>query len=160
MEKFYIIPSDHEVAAQYWKYQEFERDMINLFNEFANTHGIEASKFAIRTDRLQIVPTDNDMKKFKGEFLSGKEGQFKKGSEFSKAWIKAIKDSGIEYVSKPYPPFIFGMPLGRSWYRLFNLHDVIYCTMENANHFDNPAGFEEIPGSYFYKIMEDNHIQI
>ena len=78
--------------------------------------------------------------------------QFKLNSDIAKRWIKFVSDNNIKILHKPFVGTYFNA-YGRSWSRLFNVGDTIYCTYESEFDFTNPKGFKEIKASEFYKAI-------
>lgn len=44
--------------------------------------------------------------------------------------------------------------LGRGATRLFYHEDTVYASLDLDHDFKDPPGFQEMPGSEFYKVME------
>lgn len=160
MENFYIVSNDCETGKAYWKHIESVKQISKAFNEFATEHKIEAEQFIPRTERLKIIPLGNDFVKFKNEFLISKPGVFKVSSKTNKAWVQRCKDKGLEYIEKPFVPFLFNF-VYKCKYRLFDVDNVIYCTFDgDIDDIETPNGFTPIKGSRFYEIMEYNNIAL
>lgn len=157
MEKFYIISNDSKVGSDYWRYVESEKRILKTFDEFAKEHGIKATKFHPSHTLLWIVPEKEDEGKYGNQFTLKDPGRFKKTSAMNKAWVKKCADEGVEYIDKPFVPFLFNY-VGRSQYRLFDYDSVIYCTFDCPIDVETPEGFVEMKGSEFYATMEKNNI--
>lgn len=157
MEKFYIISNDSKVGSDYWRYVESEKRILKAFDEFAKKHGIKATKFHPSHTLLWIVPEKEDEDKYGNQFTLKDPGRFKKTSTMNKAWVKKCADEGVEYIDKPFVPFLFNY-VGRSQYRLFDYDGVIYCTFDCPIDVETPEGFVEMKGSEFYATMEKNNI--
>lgn len=79
---------------------------------------------------------------------------------YVKKWINACKSNNLKTVYRPYLPFEFENTGTKCSWRLFDVNNAIYCTFSSDSDFIKPNGFTEIKASDFYKIMEDNDIQL
>ena len=75
----------------------------------------------------------------------------------NKAWVKKCADEGVEYIHKPFIPFLFNYDW-KSLYRLFNYKGVIYCTFDCPIDVEAPEGFIEMKEGEFYAVMKKNNI--
>ena len=157
MERFYTISNDSKIGKDYWCYIESEKKIVKAFNEFANEYDIKTTKFYPSHTLLWIVAEKEDKDKFGNQFTLKTPGRFKKTSAMNKAWVKKCADEGVEYIDKPFVPFLFNY-VGRSQYRLFDYKGVIYCTFDCPINVETPEGFVEMKGSEFYAAMEKNNI--
>lgn len=159
MEKFYIVSQNCDTYKRYMEYLKYLDAIIEVFSKFADEYGIHSSEFYTYADRLRIMPDDDDEKKF-GQYMSKTDyGLFKKNTQMSKEWVSRCKSAGLTTMTKPYVPFIFNV-FGKCRYRLFHIGETLYCTYESAEKFDNPNGFNEVKASDFYKMMEENNVEL
>ncbi|MBQ2395678.1 MAG: hypothetical protein II304_01380, partial [Bacteroidales bacterium] len=78
MEKYYIVSNKCSVGERYLKCRENEKIFREVFKKFAVDNSIVTRKFYTVSDRLHIVPTDEDIKHFSNYFMSNEPGRFKK----------------------------------------------------------------------------------
>ena len=159
MEKYYIVSPGSEVYKEYMKYEKFVDAISKAFSDFADQHGIKATKFYTYTSVLHIFPEKEDIERFGDSMTKTEFGRFKKSSELSQKWVAKCKELGLVEVRKPFVPFLFNAIAKSSW-RLFSIKDDVYCTYESTSKFDAPECFTEIKASEFYKIMEDNNVEL
>lgn len=158
IEKFYVLDNDKEPAKKYWEYRDFQKKLCDVHREFSVRHCIISPKFHTRTDRLWIIPESDDYEHYRDQWLASEPGKFKVKSKLNQAWIQACKDAGVESVDPPLTLLAFG--LHRASTRLFDVGGNIYATYETDDEIITPDGFIELRGSEFYKIMEDNGIEL
>lgn len=159
MEKYFLVLPESKVYKDYMEYEKFVDIISKAFTDFADQNGIKATSFYTRTNILHIVPETEDIDRF-GDSMSKTElGRFKRKSELSRKWVAKCKELGLNEVNKPYIPFLFNAVAQSSW-RLFSVKNDVYCTYQSTSNFDVPKDFKEIKASEFYKIMEDNHIEL
>lgn len=159
MEKYYFVSPESEIYKEYMEYEKFVDVISKVFSDFADQNGIKAVGFYPRTNVLHIEPTIEDIDHF-GDSMSKTElGRFKQKSELSRKWVAKCKELGLVEVHKPFIPFLFNVVAKSSW-RLFSVKDDVYCTYQCTSNFDAPEDFKEIKASEFYKIMEDNNIEL
>lgn len=161
MEKYYVVNKGTKIYNDLKHHFDTENKIIELMKEFGKTHNIKSNEFYMSTKRLAIVPTKEDEENFGQYFLKGdKPGFFKMNSPLCKEWVQLCKKEGLEY--KHFPFFVttlFKSPVGGS-YRAFELNGEIYFTYKSDCNFVTPDDFTEVKASEFFKIMEDNNVQL
>ncbi|BCK01637.1 hypothetical protein [Anaerocolumna chitinilytica] len=156
MEKFFTIKKESELYKDYFQYLDDYKRNAEIFNEFADKHNIEASRFIPYKKYLLIVPTERDKDKFREDFTQeygdGGLRQFKVRSEVGKAWTATMSD-----IRPAHKPTYFGLVhvYGHFTERLFNIGDVLYGSISANGSFELHSCMEEIKASEFYKIIED-----
>ena len=159
MEKFYTVTKESPVYEQYYNAEKFKFTIGRLFTDFAQKHGIVTTRFRPNCERLMIDPTTEDWDKFGDQMRTKPEGSFKLKSPLNIEWVKLCKDNGLHTVTSPFLPMVFHT-YGKSWFRLFDVGGILYCTFESQSKFETPIGFVEMKASDFYKIMEDNSVEL
>mgnify|MGYP004560619449 CR=1 FL=1 len=159
MEKFYIVTDQSPLRQQYLDYVESNAKIREFYITFAKKFGIEAEKFAPTETVLGVVPTKHDSDQFAKQFCKNSDGKtglrfFKLRSAVNKDWVGELKESQIKILRKPSLSWELGI-FGKCWTRLFTHGDTVYASLESEKDFKDPAGFLAIPGSQFYKIIEE-----
>ena len=122
-----------------------------VFGKVADTFGIETSKFYLAKDRLKIVPTEGDKEKFKKDLM--KDGEcFRKNSEMSKQWREGV--AHLYHMVKPAPTFYIAEYVPKATTRLFEVGDVLYCSIETEYRISIPDWAIPMKASDFYKVLE------
>jgi hypothetical protein len=157
MEKFFVIDKESSLYKDYFKWKQDAADNAKIFDEFSKTLGIEANSYLPRKGKLYIVPTENDLNKFKNQFTQGDFDngirQFKCNSIIGKAWANVSKD-----ISEPCKPNYFGLVriYGRYYERMFAINDVLYGSLSSSEcNFELHECMKEIKASEFYKVIEE-----
>ncbi|HEY8805698.1 MAG TPA: hypothetical protein VIM42_11455 [Clostridium sp.] len=121
---------------------------------------IDTHSYYCSNSAFYIVPTEKDLEKF-GKILCKPVDNglmaFKKTSKINKAWVDLLEEKQIAPTHKPFIQFYFDRGYGKTRNRLFNIGDTVYCSFEGEHDFSNPEGFEEIKGSEFFKIVEEEN---
>lgn len=155
MKKYYVVDKESEVAKSYMAWKEEQYKINGLFKEFAKEHGIETKEYYPVVDRLWIAPTKNDSKKFENEIKRSFDGEFKKSSPTSKAWVAKCKEKDIKDLSRPHLMFYFSVT-GRCYEGMTEINGTFYATYESENDFKCfSEAFKEIKASEYYKVLED-----
>jgi hypothetical protein len=164
MEKFFIVTDKSELFEDYFNYRNNIKDVNEAYGEFKNVHNITTKSYCPTSDKLYIEPTESDLKQFETQFSKNDKihylYSFKKNSHIGKEWINFVNSKKIKIYHKPF--------LGRYldfWgpyrSRLFDVDKVVYCSIEYDGEMNIPIpkGFEEIKGSEFYKVIENEKIK-
>lgn len=133
MEKFYIVTEESNLNKAYWKYKNNVKEVNEYVKSFMNKEGITANQYHVNAEKIYIIPTDEDLEVFNkilNKQLENGLRQFKLNSAIAKIWIKFVSDNNIKILHKPFVGTYFNA-YGRSWSRLFNVGDTIYCTYES-----------------------------
>lgn len=157
MEKFYIVTEESNLNKEYWKYKNNVKEVNEYVKKFMEQEGIKANEYYASTEKLYIVPTEDDLRTFNRKLNKELEGglrQFKLNSSIAKRWVEFVNDNNIKILYKPFVRTYFNA-YGRSKSRLFNIGDTVYCTYETEFNFNNPKGFKEIKASEFYSAVEN-----
>lgn len=155
MEKFYIVTEESDLNKEYLGYVNNGKEVNEFVKKFMKQEGITANEYYVNAEKIYIIPTDEDLESFNkvlNKQLENGLRQFKLNSAIAKRWIKFVSDNNIKILHKPFVGTYFNA-YGRSWSRLFNVGDTIYCTYESEFDFTNPKGFKEIKASEFYKAI-------
>lgn len=158
MEKYYIATEESNLYRDYFDYKNNLKKVNELAIMFMNQNGIETNKYYASDDSFAIVPTKTDAVKFAHVLRMPQENDvqfFKKNSSLTKAWVQMLKDAKMSVLSRPHLIFYGKTFGGRYRNRLFDLNEVIYCSMEPGFE-ETPKGFLEIKASEFFKVIEDS----
>ena len=158
MEKFYVVTSKSPIRQRYLDFLANNERVVQLYNAFAEIHGIQAEKFLPTDSVLGIVPKGTDAEKFRSQLCKDSDGEtglrlFKKNSVLNRAWVAWLKENETQVLFKPRLGCELGI-FGRGSTRLFSHEDTVYASLDFDRDFQDPPGFQEIPGSEFYKVME------
>lgn len=155
MKKYYVVDKDSGVAKAYSAWKKEQCEINSAFKELAKECEIETKEYYPVVDRLWIVPTKKDREKFKDEMKKSCDGEFKKSSPTSKAWIAKCKERDIKDLCRPHLMFYFSNR-GRCREGMTELNGMFYATYESECDFEcfNEA-FKEIKASEYYKALED-----
>lgn len=155
MEKFYRINQEHKIYELYREYKDMSHRVNEAFKEFSKEIGLEAPSYYQFTTSLSVVDlTQADREKFKEHFKAHAPGDFKKTSVYSKMWVKKCADLGLESPDRPRLWWYFN-PNGKSRNRLVEVDGLLYASFESDASFTAPKDFVEIPGSEFYRVIEE-----
>ena len=149
---FYEVNSDSTLFNDYFKWLTDYEKMRNGVVAFKKEYGIAGDTFMIDEGKLWVDVSLN--RQFSDQF--GKvecqgHSPFKKTSSIGKAFTKA----NIKKANKPFVPFYFKNPAGRSRIRLFDQDGKLYVQYSTEHEVeDTPKGFIPIKASEFYKVME------
>lgn len=158
MEKYFIVTEQSPLHKDYFDWMNNTQQIHVLVSPFLTTNNIEANLYGFYGDNLCIVPTDNDLVKFKnvlGKDLGNTLRPFKSNSKIQKSWEKMLKENNIEKKSKPYTPMYFDRCFGKMSSRLFDIDNVVYCSFKQEVDFGIPEGMVEIKASKFWEIIEN-----
>lgn len=158
MEKFYIVTEESSLNKAYWEYKNNVKEVNEYVKRFMEQEGIKANEYYASTERLYIVPTEDDLRAFNCKLNKALENglrQFKLNSPIAKRWVTFVNDNNIKMLYKPFVGTYFNA-YGRSKSRLFNIGDTVYCTYETEFNINNPKGFKEIKASEFYYAVENS----
>lgn len=156
MERFFIVKNENLIK----QVKDFESMRIKLkdtFGEFKKKHGIETSRFYQWAAQLRIIPTENDIEKFRSQLKADNE-TFKVKSAMNKEWVELCKANEVTTPEDPSWELMLltGISFGRFKWRLFTLNDKVYGSLEMDDSFELPKeDFEELKASEFYKIIEE-----
>lgn len=151
-EHFYEITNENSVFKDWFAYLEAEKKMKADVRAFKEKHGIKADVYMIHCGKFWVDPDENTQ--FTEQF--GKEREqglapFKKTSPIG----KAFKEAEIIAARKPFIPFCFKNPVGRSQVRLFDYNGKVYCQYNTEYEVeDTPKGFISMTGGAFYDILD------
>ena len=158
MERFFRIKEHSKLYDDYFQWVEAQENIGRIYDAFAKEWEIEASEFIPGKDRLSIIPTEKDNDKFQCEFTRTVQErgirQFMVRSAVGKAWKQRVADIPI-----PDRPryFCYGLEmLGRHSTRLLQINTELYGSITGKYGCDLPEWAEEVPGSVFYRMMEEN----
>ena len=73
MEKYFEVKKDSDFYKKYFDFVNMSDKVNELFKKFAKDNGIETKKYCQNTERLVIVPTQEDRIKFKGMFVQNSD---------------------------------------------------------------------------------------
>ena len=155
--KRYFILKNEKLIEQQKEYENMKKKINDVFMEFVKEHGIETSKYYQFTSQLRIVPTENDIQKFRNQLKVDNE-TFKKNSAINKEWMELCKANGLETPRQPLWELSDLIPgcIYRFRSSLFSLNDEVYGTFEQDQDFNLPEkDFKELKASEFYKIIEE-----
>lgn len=90
MEKYFEVKKDSDFYKKYFDFVNMSDKVNELFKKFAKDNGIETKKYCQNTERLVIVPTQEDRIKFKGMFVQNSDTDFKKTAPICKSWTNMV----------------------------------------------------------------------
>lgn len=158
-EKFFIVTEESPLHKEYFDWRQNRNNVNEFVKKFTKSHGIEAHEYSASTDRLCIVPTENDHMHFLSQLGVNelKEGLyiFKKNSSIGKAWIAELKSRSLTVKHRPLVSFYMKYSCGRSLSRLFAINGILYMSFSSEGDSEGGEGMHEILGSEFYKAIED-----
>jgi heat shock protein HspQ len=164
MKRYYEVTEKSNLYKDYMNYLGNVKLVNDLVKDFTNKNNIESESYATDKTDLYIVPTENDMSKYKNVMSAYVDGlyKFKGNSKIAKAWKKTLEDSKLEVQRKPKVPIYFNSWSYRILSKLFSLDGKVYCSLELVDQdFDEvPEGMIEMKASEFYKIIEDNNNKV
>lgn len=157
MEKYFIIKDECGFKKDRNDYLENVKKLNEVVKEFFNIYEIEANKYYLNTERLYIIPTENDIAKF-DNFLTKAEDYglraFKKNSKINKEFVKYLKDKNMKVLIEPLLWMYINFT-GRISTQVFMHNDVMYAKIETDNKFKyNEEYFKEIKASEYYTVKE------
>lgn len=158
MEKFYIVTDESPIRQRYLDYLENNKKVCALYDAFSHKYGIETSKFYPTETLLGIVPTRHDEERFAQQLCKKSDGEtglrlFKIRSTTNKAWVSALAASEIKPMGKPRLSWELCI-FRRCGTRLFSHDGTVYASIDVDGDLENPKGFQQIPGSQFYSVIE------
>jgi len=161
MEHYYIVTSKSDLHRQYWNRQTFEDNMRRVYNIFARQYRIESTDFIPDVNNLIIKPTINDRKRFADQFKINEPMKFSMRKKVGSAWSLLLHQNHLDE-NVPEPDVIkeFGLEYGRCKYRIFNIGNRVFCTMDCERDIEPPDGFQEISSTEFFGIMKDNNVTL
>lgn len=150
---YYEISSDNSLFQDYFKWLEDDEVMRKGVKSFKKQYGILGDTFMYRCGKLWVDVSKN--MQFAEQFCKESEqghSPFKKTSPIGKAFTKA----NIVKASKPFLPFYFKNPVGKSLTRLFDYNGKLYAQYSTEFEIDDvPKGFVPLKASNFYKVIEE-----
>lgn len=158
MEKFYIVTDESPIRQMYLDYLENNKKVCALYDAFSHKHGIETSQFYPTETLLGIVPTRHDAERFAQQLCKKSDGEtglrlFKIRSATNKAWVSALAACEIKPMRKPRLSWELCI-FRRCGTRLFSHDGTVYASIDVDGDLENPKGFQQIPGSQFYSVIE------
>lgn len=158
-EKFYIVTEKSPLFKEYFDWKQNVHDVNEFVKEFMQKHGIESCEYSAACERFYIVPAESDRIKFLSQFtaneLPGGLYAFKKNSSIGKAWTSELRAHNLSVKCRPFVPFHIKHSCGRSSSRIFDVNEILYMSFAGDGEFEAEEGIREIPGSEFYKVIED-----
>jgi len=161
MENCFIVTEQSQLHKDYYDYKNNVKIIDNLVKDLMDKHNIETKWYYADKFGFAIEPTEKDVELF-GKMLKlpleNGVRFFKKNSKIHKDWLNLIKENNIEVLRKPFAGFYFDGIYGKFKTRLFNVDDVLYCSIDcnNTKEIECPEGMKRIKTSEFYKVIEDN----
>jgi len=162
MEVFFTAKQGSSLHKDWFDYQEDREKVIKAYKLFAQEQGIESNITNWNKD-LIIVPTKNDLEKFKNQFkkhpcdyVDGKPAyEFKANSKTYKDWNKALQEKEIKSLQEPHLVW-YVHSYGRSLSKIIEHEGVLYCKYENngVTEIAIPNDCTEILGSEYHKVLE------
>lgn len=151
--RYFEIDDDHALARDFKASVQAEHETVRLYREFAKMHGISARYFGATPSDLIIVPEQDDLKKFKDQFvrLPAKDGgrRFKRRSPIFQEWMifLALQNHKILAI-----PNIFEyVPIHKGQSELMLLGDKVYGRIHSQDtNIELPCSFREISASAYY----------
>lgn len=156
MEKFYIVPEGTKLHADYFKWKECEKELMEIAKDIMQSHGMRTTVFAAGRGYFGIDPTPADAEKFAKDLRKNEAHgvrMFKVKSAVLKEWDERTKH--IEVMRKPIVCMYFSDPCGKTRYRLFSIDGVVYCSFESEFSLEPKEPFLEIKASEFYRAIEE-----
>jgi len=164
MKRYYEVTNKSNLYKDYMGYLDNVKLVNELVKDFMDKNNIQSESYATDKTDLYIVPTENDMLKYKNVLSSYVDElyKFKGNSKIAKTWKKSLEDNNLEVQRKPKVPIYFNSYSYRSLSNLFSIDGKVYCSLELVDKdFDEvPEGMIEMKASEFYKIIEDNNNQV
>ena len=160
MEKYFEVKKDSDFYKKYFDYVDMSDKVNELFKQFAKDNDIETKEYYQNTDRLIIIPTQEDRIKFKGMFVQNSDTTFKKTAPICKSWINLCKENGL--VSPRKPNLLWDSSCKLDSYstssRLFHIGENVYGSIDNKcdSDIELTDDFIEMKVSEFWKIVEDS----
>jgi len=157
LEKFYIAEEGSNLRKDYLTYIKNKEEVNNLIINFFKENNIKAKKYYVANTDLYIEATNEDKEKFHKQLCKPENGlyRFRSNSQIGKLWLETLKSNNIKILSKPFVPFYFNTDGGHFYSRLFDINNVIYCSIMYDYDFKPNDRLTEIKASEFYKIVED-----
>ena len=159
MEKYFEVKQNSDFYKKYFDFVDMSNKVNELFKQFAEDNGIETKKYYQNTERLVIVPTQEDRIKFKGMFVQNSDTDFKKTAPICKSWVNLCKENGLKSPRKPSLLWDSSCKLGScsTSSRLFHIGEKVYGSIDNKCNADIELtdDFVEMKASEFWKIVED-----
>lgn len=158
MERYFIVTEESSLRKDWFEYRKNRSRIRELVKEFNRENDIDSDAYYVTETSFFIVPTDKDKEKFGsvlGSPINDGLQKFKSNTKVGKAWVKAVKDAGLKVLHKPRLIFYLRHEGGKYRSRLFDINDVVYCSIDPCQD-EMPKGFIEIKGSEFFKIIEEH----
>lgn len=152
IDHYYEVNSDSILFKDYFNWLRDDEEMRKGVKKFKEEHGIFGNSFMYKDGKLWVDVVQNwiFLEQFGKSEIQG-HSPFKKTSPIGKAFTKA----NIKKANKPFVPFYFLNPVGKSQTRLFDQNGKVYVQYTTEFEVeDTPKGFIPIKASEFYKIME------
>ena len=165
MEYFAEIKPTCPFFKEWYKYYNNKEELRLLVNEFCREHNIESNLFIANPVCFAIIPTINDMTKFKSYFKKypmkkdNRVWEFKRSAPICKAFYQMLENKDYHFMFSP--SIETSIPI-----------DYTLLTLEKFNKllikYTLPVGYEDpefsenlkeyfipITGSEYYKYFED-----
>ena len=158
MEKFFVVKKESNLYVEYFDFIKMSDRLNDEFKKFAIENGIKSTRYYQTADRLCIEQTKEDRLKFSQMLVANSDTDFKKSSKICKDWVSICKKNEIKTPREPSLIFYINSHSNKYSQRLFHIDDVLYGSFDNKIDLDFNLGkdFEELKGSEFYKILEDD----
>lgn len=156
MEKYYMVTEKSSLHKAWFDYKSNVSQVNEFVKNFISENGIETREYYVSDTEIYIVPSEKDVETFGntlGATLENGLRKFKGNSKIGKAWVKALKDAGLEVLRKPMVILFFRSSGGRFRSRIFDQNGVLYCSIDPAG--EHEEGFVEMKASEFFKIIEE-----
>ena len=159
MERYFEVKQNSDFYNKYFDYIDMSDKVNELFKQFSKDNGIETKEYYQNTERLVIVPTQEDRIKFKGMFVQNSDTDFTKTALICKSWVNLCKENGLKSPRKPSLLWDSQCKLGSysTSSRLFHIGENVYGSLDNKCNADIELtdDFVEMKASEFWKIVED-----
>lgn len=165
MEYFAEIKPTCPFFKEWYKYYNNKEELRLLVNEFCREHNIESNLYIANRVCFAIIPTTNDMKKFKSYFKKypmkkdNRIWEFKRSSPICKAFYQMLEENNYKFMFSP--SIDASLPFE---YTLLTLEKINKLLIK----YELPVGMEEptfseelkkyfipILGSEYYKYLEE-----
>jgi len=161
MENCFIVTEQSELHKDYYDYRENVKIVDNIVKGLMDKYNINTKYYYVDKFGFAIEPTEKDVELFDKMLKVPIENGirfFKKYSKIHKEWMDILKTKNIKVLRKPFVGFYFNGVHGKFKTRLFDIDDVLYCSIEcgSVDDIECPEGMKRIKTSEFYKIVEDN----
>lgn len=159
MEKFFILTDKCGYKRDFIAYRDNLHKVNTFIKDFFKEEGILTAKYSVYDGQLYIVPTDEDLVKFKN-VLSKPIGDglmaFKKNSKIHKSFISKLSDRGIKLIERPSLWYYMGNFYGSFSSSVSLIGDEMYLKLTLSKDKEiNEVGFKEIKASEYYLAIEE-----